>query len=257
MPRFAAVLAAAAAVLGAFALTGSDPPDPPARSGANAGAGEFRRLSNERTRSRWAFVRSATVARRRPLGSARAIAKVARRTPLNTREVVLALSETRAAGSRTWTRIRFPTRSQTSTGWVPRRALGRYRLVTTAMRIDRESLVATLEDGGTQVWRARVAVGTQADPTPTGRFYVNSRIVPVEDGAARPEGFYGVFAFGTSAYAPNLSDWPGGGIVAVHGTNRPDLIPGRVSKGCIRVNNERVSRLRGLMPLGTPIEIVG
>lgn len=103
----------------------------------------------------------------------------------------------------------------------------------------------------------RVAIGTQADPTPTGRFYVNSRIVPVEDGTARPDGFYGVFAFGTSAHAPNLSDWPGGGIVAVHGTNRPDLIPGRVSKGCVRVSNERISRLRALMPLGTPIEIVG
>lgn len=244
-------------MVGAFALTGGDPPDPPERSRANAEAGDARRLSNERTRSRWAFVRSTIVARRRPLGSARAIAKVRRRTPLNTREVVLALSEARDARGRKWTRIRFPTRSRTSTGWVPRRRLGRYRLVTTAMRIDRESLIATLEDRGEQVWRARVAIGTQADPTPTGRFYVNSRIVPVEDGTARPDGFYGVFAFGTSAHAPNLSDWPGGGIVAVHGTNRPDLIPGRVSKGCVRVSNERISRLRALMPLGTPIEIVG
>lgn len=87
-------------MVGAFALTGGDPPDPPERSRANAEAGDARRLSNERTRSRWAFVRSTIVARRRPLGSARAIAKVRRRTPLNTREVVLALSEARDARGR-------------------------------------------------------------------------------------------------------------------------------------------------------------
>jgi len=31
---------------------------------------------------------------------------------------------------------------------------------------------------------------------------------------------YGPVAFGTSAYA-RLSDWPGGGVVGIHGTNEP------------------------------------
>jgi len=256
MLRAAAILTAGGAVLGAVALAGRDAASP-APSGSRGGAPETRRLSDERTRSRWAYVRRQTVARGEPSSSARAVAQVVPRSALDTREVVLALAERRDIEGRRWTRVRLPARRANGTGWVPRADLGRYHLVTTAMRIDRRALVATLEDRGRRVWRAPIAIGTRSNPTPAGRFYVRSRIVPVEGGKARPNGFYGVFAFGTNAYAPNLSDWPGGGIVAIHGTNRPDLIPGRVSKGCIRVANGRIARLRELMPLGTPVRVVG
>jgi lipoprotein-anchoring transpeptidase ErfK/SrfK len=53
-----------------------------------------------------------------------------------------------------------------------------------------------------------------------------------------------------------LSDWPGGGVVGIHGTDRPDILPGRVSHGCIRVPNPAVRRLAKLMPIGTPVLIV-
>ena len=66
---------------------------------------------------------------------------------------------------------------------------------------------------------------------------------------------YGPWAFGTSAYSV-LSDWPGGGVVGIHGTNRPQLIPGRPSHGCIRVPNRKILQLVTLMPLGTPIRIL-
>jgi len=52
-----------------------------------------------------------------------------------------------------------------------------------------------------------------------------------------------------------LSDWPGGGVIGVHGTDEPGLIPGRVSHGCVRLRNGDVNRLRRLMGLGTPILI--
>ena len=67
--------------------------------------------------------------------------------------------------------------------------------------------------------------------------------------------FYGPVAFGTSARSPILTDWPGGGVVGIHGTDLPELIPGRVSHGCIRLRNADVRRLGRLMPLGTPITI--
>ena len=63
------------------------------------------------------------------------------------------------------------------------------------------------------------------------------------------------FAFGTSAFSPNLTDWPGGGIFGVHGTNQPPLIPGRISHGCVRIRNEQILKLKRMMPLGTPIRI--
>ena len=43
-----------------------------------------------------------------------------------------------------------------------------------------------------------------------------------------------------------------GGFVGIHGTDRPDLLPGRVLHGCIRMRNEDILRLAELLPIGTP-----
>ena len=67
--------------------------------------------------------------------------------------------------------------------------------------------------------------------------------------------FYGPVAFGTSARSSVLTDWPASGFVGIHGTNRPELLPGRVSHGCIRLRNEDIRELARLMPIGTPITI--
>jgi lipoprotein-anchoring transpeptidase ErfK/SrfK len=98
--------------------------------------------------------------------------------------------------------------------------------------------------------KARIGVGKPGTATPVGRFYVRDRLIPADT-----DSVYGVFAFGTSAFSPTLTDWPGGGIVGVHGTNQPALIPGRISHGCVRVRNRKVLKLRRKMPLGTPIRI--
>jgi len=52
-----------------------------------------------------------------------------------------------------------------------------------------------------------------------------------------------------------LSEWPGGGVVGIHGTNQPGLLPGRVSHGCIRVPNDAIVRLARKLPIGTPVRI--
>jgi lipoprotein-anchoring transpeptidase ErfK/SrfK len=44
--------------------------------------------------------------------------------------------------------------------------------------------------------------------------------------------------------------------VGIHGTNQPELIPGRPSHGCVRIPNRKIRQLAKLMPIGTPIEIV-
>jgi len=57
------------------------------------------------------------------------------------------------------------------------------------------------------------------------------------------------------ARSETLTDWPGGGFIGIHGTDRPDLIPGRVSHGCVRMRNHDIRRLARLMPIGTPVTI--
>jgi lipoprotein-anchoring transpeptidase ErfK/SrfK len=69
------------------------------------------------------------------------------------------------------------------------------------------------------------------------------------------QSLYGPYAFGTSAYSI-LSDWPGGGVVGIHGTNQPALIPGRPSHGCIRLRNPDITYLANHLPIGAPVRIV-
>src|SRR5206468_10304220 len=134
-------------------------------------------------------------------------------------------------------------------GWVPASALGPLHTVDGYLSIDRRTLRATLYRGGRIIFRAPVGVGKPGTITPAGNFYVLEKLRTV--GAP----VYGPYAIGTSAYAPTLSEWPGGGVVGIHGTNEPQLIPGRPSHGCIRMRNADVSRLWHLVALGTPIVI--
>jgi lipoprotein-anchoring transpeptidase ErfK/SrfK len=117
------------------------------------------------------------------------------------------------------------------------------------MIVDLRRTTATLTRGGRRVFRAKVGVGLPQWPTPRGRFYIRNKLVRYRSR------FYGPLAFGTSARSTVLTDWPDGGFVGVHGTDRPDLIPGQISHGCIRMSNSDIVRLGRLMPVGTPLTI--
>ena len=44
-------------------------------------------------------------------------------------------------------------------------------------------------------------------------------------------------------------------MIGIHGTDQPQILPGYVSHGCIRMPNAAVLRLHRLMGLGTPVAI--
>jgi lipoprotein-anchoring transpeptidase ErfK/SrfK len=164
-------------------------------------------------------------------------------------EVYLLLRERVMPDGSRWIRVRIPARVG-ETGWVLRDALGDFRAVRTFLRIDRATLRLTLFRSGRPVFSAPVAVGAQVTPTPGGRFWIREKFHTT----GLP--WYGPRALGTSAYAPGLASWPNGGVIGVHGTDRPDLVPGRPSHGCIRLLNSDIERLYTLVPRGTPVEIV-
>jgi len=163
--------------------------------------------------------------------------------------LVRVIEERAVGGGRRWVKVVLTSLPNSRTGWVERDVLSVYHAVTTRVVVDTEHLKLTLLRRGRIVFRAPIAVGTDRWPTPHGAFYIRERLTSFRDP------FYGPVAFGTSARSTTLTDWPGGGIVGIHGTNRPDLIPGRVSHGCIRLRNPDILRLARLMPLGTPLEI--
>ena len=171
------------------------------------------------------------------------MAQVAAVTPERTANIVLVTGPTRR-GDGLWVHVL----AAGTSGWAPRDALGGYEAVDTRLVVDTAALTATLFRANRIVFRTRVGIGTEAAPTPTGSFFVRNRLTRYRSA------FYGPVAFGTSARS-SLTDWPAGGFVGIHGTNRPELLPGRVSHGCIRMRNADIARLARLMPVGTPVEI--
>jgi hypothetical protein len=177
------------------------------------------------------------------------VAKLHFRTEDGFPEVYLVLRRLITPGGRIWLKIAVPMRPNGTTGWVVRDALGPLRHVTTWLVVDKRALRVSFFAEGRSVWQAPVGIGKPSTPTPSGLFWVREEFVLPD------QAFYGPYAFGTSAYA-NISDWPGGGVVGLHGTDAPQLIPGRPSHGCIRLRNRDILWLAQHVPVGTPIAIV-
>ena len=196
---------------------------------------------------RWAPVSRAVAALPSPANGA-PVATLSTVTPEGTTNLVLALGSVWRNGVE-WVHVRLPVLPNNSTGWVPRSALGGYQFVSTHLVIDLHRLRATLSRDGRPVFSAPVGVGQPQWPTPRGQFYIRDKLTDY----ASP--FYGPLAFGTSARSSLLTEWPDGGFVGIHGTDEPQLIPGRISHGCIRMRNRDIVRLARLMPVGTPLTI--
>jgi L,D-transpeptidase catalytic domain len=187
-------------------------------------------------------------ARARPADSARVVARLRAVTPEDVPHVVYLLGGTIRDG-RYWLRVQLPILPNGSSGWIPREAVGAFRTVDTHLVIDRERLRATLYRRGRPIFRSIIGVGEPHWPTPRGRFYVRERLTGFTDP------IYGALAFGTNGRSAVLTDWPGGGFIGIHGTNQPEILPGRVSHGCVRLPNSSISRLDRLMRIGTPVSI--
>lgn len=206
-------------------------------------------LAEPRPSARWAPVLRATAVHQAPSSASSVTGKLGTRTPEGTANLVLVLGKRADRRQGLWIRVAIPGLPGQTRGWVPRAALGRYHAVRARLVVDLGGFSATLLRDGKAVFRSRIGVGTVASPTPGGEYYIRNRLTSFENP------FYGPVAFGTSVRSPSVTDWPDGGFVGIHGTDRPDLLPGRVSHGCIRLSNDDIERLARLMPVGTPISI--
>ena len=205
-------------------------------------------LDEQESRARFAPIKQNVDALAAPSPDAPVVAQLEQNTPEGTTNIILVLDEVSLDG-RVWVHVRLPVLPNGRTGWLRRSALGGYRFVRTHLVVSRAHLTATLFYNHRAVFRAPIGIGTADAPTPRGEFYIRDRVAGFDDA------FYGPVAFGTSARSEVLTDWPAGGFVGIHGTNSPELIPGRISHGCIRMRNEDILRLSRLMSVGTPLTI--
>jgi hypothetical protein len=172
---------------------------------------------------------------------------------LNVNEVptVFGVVGARVAGNcrPAWYRVQLPMRPNGVTGYV-RASLVSVGLVRIRVTVDLSDHQLVAYRDGKPVLRTTVAVGSPATPTPTGRFYVNQRLL-VKD----PTGPWGFGGIGISAFSDVLTGWTQGGPIGIHGTNQPWSIGRSVSNGCVRVPNGVLHRLWSFVVEGTPVII--
>jgi lipoprotein-anchoring transpeptidase ErfK/SrfK len=198
-------------------------------------------LSNETTFTTWTTADYADVVHKQPATHSPRVTRLRFVTSDGFLQPYIALRER--------IEVRLPMRPNGRTGWVRRGALDQFTKVNTQLVFNRARRQLTLFRNGVQILQAPIGVGKPSTPTPAGHFWITEKF------SVQGNPVYGPFAMGTSAYSDKLTDWPGGGVVGVHGTNEPQLVPGDPSHGCVRLHNGDIRRLARLVPVGTPILI--
>jgi lipoprotein-anchoring transpeptidase ErfK/SrfK len=138
-----------------------------------------------------------------------------------------------------------------------RRAWVRVERRTFAVRRTRWRLEADLSErtlsvlhGAGLVRTLKVAIGAPGTPTPPGTYAVTDKL----DGRGFGRG-YGCCILALSGHQPKVRVGPIDGRLAIHGTNRPDLVGRRASLGCLRARDRDVRWLMRTVPVGTQLTI--
>jgi lipoprotein-anchoring transpeptidase ErfK/SrfK len=150
-----------------------------------------------------------------------------------------------------WVRVVLPVRPNGTTGWIRssdvRLTPNRYRIV-----VELGAHQITVYQGERVIVQEPVANGTEETPTPTGKYYLRVLLK-----APDPNTVYGPYAYGLSGHSDVLTEFNGGdGELGIHGNNDASVLGKSVTHGCIRISNESITKLAGLLPLGTPVEIL-
>jgi len=147
-------------------------------------------------------------------------------------------------------KVVLPVRPNGAVGWVNASDLNPYP-VNYWIRVSTAAHQITVGNAGQIVLQEPVAVGTGGTPTPFGTFYLTELVRPIW------QPYLGPYAYATSAYSDVLTSFMGGnGNVGLHGTDAPGSIGHAVSHGCIRVSNSGITKLAGILPLGTPLFVL-
>ena len=148
-------------------------------------------------------------------------------------------------------KVLLPMRPNGRTGFVKAKDVNLYQHdYATVISLSAKTLI--LYQGGKEVLKDTVAIGSAKYPTPLGSFFMRELARP-----RNPKGAYGPWAFGLSAYSNVLQKFGrGDGQIGIHGTNQPALLGQNVSHGCIRMRNATITKLAQMLPQGVPVEII-
>ena len=150
-----------------------------------------------------------------------------------------------------WLQVQINQRPNGATCWIKASDVA-LRTVPNHILIERGAKRLSVFHGEEQLMSTSVAPGRESSPTPLGAFYVDILTRPTN-----PNGPYGPFQVSVTGFSEVYESFGGGnGQIAVHGTNRPELIGTPASHGCVRMTNEDITALIPLARQGTPVVIV-
>lgn len=150
-----------------------------------------------------------------------------------------------------WLQVQINTRPNGATVWVRTQDVA-LRSVENHILVELGAKRLTVFHGEEPIFTAPVAPGKASTPTPLGAFYVDILTRPTN-----PDGPYGLYQVSVTGFSEVYDSFGGGnGQIAIHGTNRPELIGTPASNGCVRMSNDDISRLVPLARQGTPVLIV-
>jgi lipoprotein-anchoring transpeptidase ErfK/SrfK len=141
-------------------------------------------------------------------------------------------------GRRAWVRVDRRTFAVRRTRW--------------RLTADLSARTVTVRHDEHRVRTLRVAIGAPATPTPHGTYAITDKLAGAPFGSA-----YGCCILALSGHQPKVRTGPIDGRLAIHGTDRPDLVGARVSQGCLRARDRDVRWLMHTVPVGTPVTIRG
>jgi lipoprotein-anchoring transpeptidase ErfK/SrfK len=149
-----------------------------------------------------------------------------------------------------WAQVLLAERPNGSTGWVQQSDVDIVQ-VPYRVQVSLSAHEIKVFQGTSEIYRGQVAIGSPSTPTPTGKSYIR---VLLE--TPNPTTAYGPYAYGLSGYSDVLTEFNGGdGEIGLHGNNDASVLGKSVTAGCIRMDNEQISKLAKMLPLGTPVEI--
>lgn len=148
-----------------------------------------------------------------------------------------------------WLRVEMPVRPNGLEGWIRASEVTQSE-IDTRVEIDLGDHQLRAWAGDTLLVETKVVLGKPATPTPEGRLYLTD----FEEKYAGST--YGPWILPLSGYSQTLDEFSGGKpVIALHGTNRPELVGTNSSNGCVRLPNEAIQLLRDRLPIGTPVDI--
>ncbi len=148
-----------------------------------------------------------------------------------------------------WVKVQIPVRPNGSEAWINTEGFTfdshRYRAL-----VDLSEFSVEVFEGEDLIASTEAVIGREAAPTPLGTYFINDKV-------EGDHGVYGSWILSLSAFSETLETFDNGlPVIAIHGTNSPELVGQALSSGCVRVPDDVIQFLADELPLGTRVDIV-